>query len=279
MLTRRALTALCLTAFTLSACGSDAPAVTDPPAQTAAGTYSLSEAENRLEATALDLQRDAAPSVLTDGLDPQPRTVQSYRSQDNALLTLLVFATPADAERVAPQLAQKEPIKEGGSFTTAGNLILAVNGGPRDRDAYKAAFAIFRRIGDPTQGEKLATDGAQTATAVAEEGNAALGRKVTVRGPAGAVLPAGGPASAVYLGGSTPGKRLLVVPEKADGIPAQLSEEPIPGADRPVVEVTGTVRRVSELEQYAEEGGRGFLQALTATPVLVAERITIVRGG
>ncbi|MBA2347992.1 MAG: hypothetical protein H0V81_06840 [Solirubrobacterales bacterium] len=270
---------LCLAALTLSACGEDDPRVTTPPAQTAAGTYSLTEAENRLEATALDLQRDSADSALADGLDPEPRTVQAYRSQDNALLTLFVFATPADAERAVPRLAEKEPIKEGGAFTTAGNLILAVNGGPRDRDAYEAAFAIFRRIGDPTQDEELDTSGVLTATELAEEGNAALGRKVTVRGPAGAVLPAGGPASALYLGGSTPGKRLLVVPEKADGIPAQLAAEPLPGADRPIVEVTGTVRRVSELGEYAEEGDRGFLAALTATPALVAERITIVRGG
>lgn len=280
MPTRVTLTAVLLASLTLSACGDEAPTVTAPSAQTATGVYSLSEAENRLEGTALDLQRDGADSALAEGLDPQPRTSQVYRSQDNSKLDLLVFPTPADARRVGPQLAEKELIKDGGAFTTAGNLVLAISGGPRDRDAYEAAFAIFRRLGDPTQGEELSTNnGAQTATAVAEKGNAALGRKVTVRGPAGAVLPAGGPASALYLGGSTPGKRLLVIPEKADGIPSQLAAEPLPGADRPVVEVTGTVRRVSELGQFAEEGDRGFLASLTAAPALVAERITIVRGG
>lgn len=142
---------LCLGALSLAACGDDAERAPVAPATTPAGIYTLTAAERGLEDGGLDLQRDGGTSTVAEGLDPDPRTSQVYTAQDNSQLDLLVFATPDDAEAALPKIAENGLVKDGGASSRAGNLVLVISSGPKVRDAYAAAFEVFRTLGERAQ--------------------------------------------------------------------------------------------------------------------------------
>ncbi len=147
---------LSLGALSLAACGSDVASpptgnTASAPSSAPAATYGLPEAERALRDGGLDLLRHGNGSALQEGLEPEPRTSETYTVQDNSQLDLLVFPTPQDAERAAPTVDGEKIVKQGGQSARAGNLILVVSGGLDDRASYKAAFDAFGKLADRAQ--------------------------------------------------------------------------------------------------------------------------------
>lgn len=237
-------------------------------------TYTLSDAEGRLEGAGLELVRDGLGAPTATLVDPEPAVSQRFAAQNGAEFDLLVYATPEQAKQALASVSQTDVVREGGAYTRAANLVAVTPDTPRDSDAYKVVFRLFDSLSGREDDADLS--GRLTATELARLGKGALGRAVAVTGPAGQVLPSGGPPLAFFLGGPNPGPRLLVVPRDPSIVPEALIRELPPGQRRPRLRVSGVVRPVSQADAVLPDGAnRSFLDSRAGRIALIAETVEL----
>lgn len=269
----RLLLLLALLASLVLAAGCGDEALIGPAGAGAAGpTYTLAEAEGRLEGAGLELVRDGDEAPTATLVDPEPRVSQRFAAQNSAEFDLLVYATPEQAKQALASVSQTDIVREGGAYTRAANLVAVTPDTPRDSDAYKVVFRLF----DSLSGRKDDADlsGRLTATEVARLGEKAIGRAVAVTGSAGQLLPSGGPPLAFFLGGANPGPRLLVIPRDPSILPEALVREQPPGRRGVRLRVQGVVRPVSEVDAVLPRGAdRSFLDIRAGSVALIAETV------
>jgi len=266
------LPALLASLVLAAGCADDEAPIPPAGAGAAGPTYTLAEAEGRLEGAGLELVRDGDEAPTATLVDPEPAVSQRFAAQNGTEFDLLVYATPEQAKQALASVFQTDVVREGGAYTRAANLVAVTPDTPRDSDAFKVVFRLFDSLSGREDDADLS--GRLTATELARLGEQAIGRAVAVTGSAGQVLPSGGPPLAFFLGGANPGPRLLVIPRDPSILPEALVREPLPGRRRPRLRVKGVVRPVSAVGAVLPDGAdRSFLDARAGSVVLIAETV------